>query len=315
MIHRHLKKLVIEGRILKTGTAPKVYYKTLNRKGLSKEESTKQIAELKNELDKHSKKIANNCIQYSFNSIEDHWLKVQPNGHIDRGLPSFVKWCEQRNYTVAEFAVKYLETLENLKKFKSKNFINATNKFNETYEVKVLEKVFYLDFAAIEIFGRTKLSELILHAKFSQEKTLVNEIYHIVESPIKNLIKKWDINTVGFIPHSIPRKLSLMPKIEEMLQLPTPKVPLIKVGEIRVAQKSLKKTQDRITNARDTIFIEPGFELHKPYERCLLIDDAVGSGATLQETAKKILDKNIAKKVYGLALVGSVKGFEVISEI
>ncbi len=46
-----------------------------------------------------------------------------------------------------------------------------------------------------------------------------------------------------------------------------------------------------------------------------LIDDAVGSGATLQETARKIKDRGIAKKVYGVALVGSIKGFEVISEV
>jgi len=47
----------------------------------------------------------------------------------------------------------------------------------------------------------------------------------------------------------------------------------------------------------------------------LLIDDAVGSGATLNETAKKLKLSGMAKKVIGFAIVGSMKGFEVIREV
>jgi hypothetical protein len=41
----------------------------------------------------------------------------------------------------------------------------------------------------------------------------------------------------------------------------------------------------------------------------------VGSWATLNETAKKIKQAHIAKKVIGVAIVWSYKGFEVINEI
>ncbi len=51
------------------------------------------------------------------------------------------------------------------------------------------------------------------------------------------------------------------------------------------------------------------------FNHILLIDDAVGSGATLNEIAFQIKDKNIASKITGLALAGSFKGFEVISEV
>ena len=48
----------------------------------------------------------------------------------------------------------------------------------------------------------------------------------------------------------------------------------------------------------------------------LLIDDAVGSGATLNEIARQIKEKGIAKgKILGLAIIGSIKGFDVISEV
>ena len=47
----------------------------------------------------------------------------------------------------------------------------------------------------------------------------------------------------------------------------------------------------------------------------LLIDDAVGSGATLNQTACKIKERNVSKKVIGLSIIGSAKGFDVISEV
>jgi predicted amidophosphoribosyltransferase len=51
------------------------------------------------------------------------------------------------------------------------------------------------------------------------------------------------------------------------------------------------------------------------YNRILLIDDAVGSGATLNETAAQIKEKGIAKEVIGFSITGSFKGFDVISEV
>ncbi len=41
----------------------------------------------------------------------------------------------------------------------------------------------------------------------------------------------------------------------------------------------------------------------------------MGSGATINEIALKVKDKNLAKHIIGLAITGSYKGFEIISEI
>ena len=52
------------------------------------------------------------------------------------------------------------------------------------------------------------------------------------------------------------------------------------------------------------------------YDNILLIDDAVGSGATLNETARQIKTKGLCGgRLIGLAITGSFKGFDVISEI
>jgi len=46
-----------------------------------------------------------------------------------------------------------------------------------------------------------------------------------------------------------------------------------------------------------------------------LIDDAVGSGATRNQIAKKIKNKHISKEMIVLVVVGSCKGFDVTTDV
>jgi len=81
---------------------------------------------------------------------------------------------------------------------------------------------------------------------------------------------------------------------------------------IVVPQKTLNRLEDRIENAEKSIFLND----NRIFKNILLIDDAVGSGATINEVAKKIREKKLVKnKIIGLAITGSFKGFEVISEV
>ena len=82
-------------------------------------------------------------------------------------------------------------------------------------------------------------------------------------------------------------------------------------NQIIVPQKALSKLFERVTNAKNT-FIVP---YQKAYKKVLILDDAVGSGATMNEIGKKIKEKNLADSVIGLAITGSFKRFEVISEL
>lgn len=94
-----------------------------------------------------------------------------------------------------------------------------------------------------------------------------------------------------------------------------PSFELVKVssGDIIVAQKTLARLEDRIVNARESIYLLPS-EL--PWKHILLIDDAAGSGATFNETAKKLKQKQSRiQTITAFALVGSYKGFDVIREV
>ena len=134
----------------------------------------------------------------------------------------------------------------------------------------------------------------------------------MTKNDVLNVIKKHDVDAVVFIPHSIPRKIPFLKEYQKLLNLPLPEVKLIKAyaGKVPIAQKSLSKLSERIQNARETIFVSDN---NIPYKKVLLIDDALGSGATMNETARKLLSQNI--EVTGYVVVGSYKGFEVIREV
>ena len=130
----------------------------------------------------------------------------------------------------------------------------------------------------------------------------------------QTIINFYQIDGIAFTPHSIPRKVSFLKEFKRFLDLHLPTIPLMKIfsGGVPVAQKSLSKLEDRIQNAKGTIYLQPD-NCH--LSRILVIDDAVGSGATLNIIAQKLKQEAGVEFVCGYALTGSLKGFEVINEI
>ena len=75
----------------------------------------------------------------------------------------------------------------------------------------------------------------------------------------------------------------------------------------------MKRPEDRIQNAKNTIFIKE--EDIGGYNTVLLIDDFVGSGATLNETAIKLKIAWV-KKIIGFAFFWNLDlKYEVINEM
>ena len=115
------------------------------------------------------------------------------------------------------------------------------------------------------------------------------------------------------MPPTVKREVQLMKELEKHLNL---EIDIIKVVKIKtpiiIPQKTLNKLEERIENAKKTFVVEGA----KNYKNILIIDDAVGSGATLNEIAFQIKEKNVIKgKIIGLAITGSLKGFDVVSEV
>lgn len=296
-IHKQLKKLVDDGVLAKVGSAPQVFYV------LAK---------------KTRKPVSVNINSAARKLIDRHYLYISPQGELKYGSNGLARWAENtgQGKNVASLAQAYVRTWQEYHKYRNRHgWVEATGKLTKTFENSYMDKLFYADFYSLSQFGKTKLGALVLYAKQSQSRQLAVEICEQIKQLVADIIKTYKIEAIGFIPPSIPRQVQLMKEMEVCLQFGLPRVSLIKTrtGQVIVAQKTLEKLPERIANARDTIFVK---EANLTYRRILLIDDAVGSGASMNETAKKIkqlLPKN--GQVIGFAPVGSMKDFEVLREV
>lgn len=289
---KQLANLVSEGKIEKIGRPPVVFYMIKEEDLTSKQEII---------LDKQTEDLVN-----------ENYLFITPSGERKEGLSGFSYWCQENNLPLNKTAEEYRKTLKKYQGFRKNGLLDGMHKFQTTFEEVTLDFVFYLDFYSIERFGKTKLGQLLLFAKQSQNKKLMRELADDIRPMVKRIIEKYNVDAIGFIPPTVKREVQFMKELEKNLHPSVKRILITKVKtEIIVPQKTLNKLKDRIENVRKTIVVnEPG-----KYKTVLLIDDAVGSGATLNETATQIKNKGIAKKVIGLAITGSFKGFDVISEV
>lgn len=291
-VRKQLKNLLNKGILRKIGKPPKVYY-------LLKTDNVKVNYEA---LDKKIKKI-----------IDERYLFISPSGDSRPGWEGFLVWCERTKQSPIKTAKEYVATLKKFDVFRRNGLINGLPKIKNTFKEVFLDKLFYLDFYSIERFGKTKLGQLLLYAKQSQNIKLIHQLIGEIRSRITIFIDKYDIDSVLFVPPTVKREVQFIKELEKQLGLPVTVVSITKLKtDIIVPQKTLSKLEDRVENAKNTIIVD---DIRK-YKNILLIDDAVGSGATLNETARQIKNKRLVSgKIIGLAITGSFKGFDVISEV
>ncbi len=290
----HLAALRQQGKLDKEGLPPRVLY------SLSKITTPWQLASA--ELDLETAAF-----------IEDRYLYINPLGERHDGLLGFSLWCYKTKQDLRKTASEYVKTQRRYDRLFQHGLVNGLPKLRSTFEQVYLDDLFYLDFYSIERFGKTKLGQLLLYAKQSQNRKIIAELVDLIRPRLLSLLAAQNFSSVGFIPATVKRELQLMTELARGLALPLRPVRLTKLrAELVVPQKTLSRLEDRVENAARTLMIEETVV----HDDILLIDDAVGSGATLNETARQLKDKGLVRgRVVGLALVGSFKGFDVISEV
>lgn len=301
-VFKQLKNLTEKGGLVKKGVPPRVYY-LLPTFDVSAEDklSIKDSVEVSG--------IDHGCKDF----IEKNFYQITATGQVQIGFKGFISWCQKRSLPIDKTAKEYKSTLESYHKYFNKyGLINGFNKFKSTYNEVYIDEIYYLDFYSIERFGKTKLGQKLLYAKQSQDRRLILDLINEIEPKINELIKNKKVNAVGFIPPTVKREVQFIREMEKGLKLQLPIIKIVKIStDIVVPQKTLSKLEDRIENAKISIVVDD----NRSFENVLLIDDAVGSGATLNETAKSLKQKGVAKKIIGLSITGSFKGFDVISEV
>lgn len=292
MVHRHLKRLLEEGKIQKVGSAPKVYYARVERK-----ESVTMPT-----FDAQTAQI-----------IAQAFFFVEPTGMRLSGVEGFVSWCQKRQFDVAKKAGEFVAITQKYQRKKNNDLLDATYKIQKTFGNDCcVNSLFYFDFYAVEVFGKTQMGQKLLYAKQGQDKVQIKEIAALIKVPIIKLIERQHIDSVAFVPPTVPRTVQFMNILAAELRLSLASINIVKViGDIRVPQKTLKKLEDRIENAKHTFAIDGSAQ----FDTTLLIDDAVGSGASINQIACKLKNAQYSRRVIGFAITGSLNDFEVISEV
>lgn len=295
IVHRVLARLLESEIIEKYGKPPRVIYKKRDKINI-----VSPVVNLSQENEVF---------------LKNNFLLITETGDYLEGAKGFQKWCMTRKLPLEKTVQEFIETKRKYKQYvNAQGFINGTEKLKNTkgFDDIYVDELYYLDFYAIERFGKTKLGTLLHYAKQGQNEFLMRKLMELIKNKIEVFINTQQADIVGFVPPTIRREIQIMDFIENSLEINKPKLDLQKLrGLIPVPQKSLNKLEERINNADNTFAIFGNTN----FETLVLIDDAVGSGATINQIAKKIKNKNLAKRIIGLAIVGSYKGFEVITDV
>lgn len=294
--HLTLNTLVNEKKIERLGRAPKTVYRLVGTDGID--------SAVPPELDETAKSFLNKT-----------FLAVTETGTLLEGLDAFARWCRQRKLPVEKTVREFINTKEKYAHYySSEGWIDGMEKLANTkgFEKIWPDSLYYMDFYAIERFGKTRLGTLLHYAKQGQNKYLMAKMMAEVKPKILRLASLIKADAVGFVPPTIRREVQIMKFIQSDLRLSLPAVDIKKLsGIIPVPQKSLSNMDERIRNAEHTFAVTE----QRNFKHVLLINDAVGSGATINQIAGKIKAKRIAGHVTGLAIVGSFKGFDVLTDV
>ncbi len=293
-IQEQLAKLVEAGQITRAGSTPEVFYSLAAKPTTSK--LPQELAEF----------------------LQKNYLYISPDGVLEYGEQGMEDWAKRSGQTqpLEKLALEYqrIRTKAN-SFFDNSGLIQGEQKLLQTFGKNYLKSVFFSDFYSLPQFGKTRLGQLMLYAKQSQNSSLIKRIALEIAPKVQGLAAREQITAVAYVPPSIPRKVQFLSRLKWDLGLNLPEILLTKnyLGEVRVAQKTLKSLDERIDNAR----IIDASEQSRPQivgQSILLIDDALGSGATMNEVAAKLRSAG-AKAIYGYAITGSFNGFDVVREV
>jgi predicted transcriptional regulator len=334
-VHNNLKKLIEQDFITKKGSSLDVVYSIAPKVQASEEDDfdfdsfLNSVNEIVIEFENiDTAKVQESILYKQVNQfIDATYLYISPDGHIWQGVQGFIQWANRINPKITfkegvKMMFEYLSTIQKFHKYFGENgLIDATTKFKASFAThNYLDEVYYCDFYSIERFGKTKLGNLMLYGKQSQNKQLIQIACDMVRPLIVDFIKQNKIDAVAFVPPTIDRQLQFMNELATNLHLEIPVIKLKKlVNQVAVQQKTIKTAPDRITNA-ENIVVEM---TNDKYQNVLILDDAVGSGSTFAVVAKKLRLKKVAVgKIFAIAIVGSANGvvdtskkFDVVNEV
>ena len=295
LVNRHLRDLVSSGYVEKIGKPPSTLYS----------------------LAQHPSHL---LIKSPI--IDKHFVFIDLTvGSVFYGVEGFLLWSPHnlKKYSLYEKVLLYEDRIRETESLRNKSLVFSLNsKLSAMGEKIFLQEVSSAFLNSMPDFGLTKQSVLLSIAKEGASRakkfghSLIDDFFPI----LSRYMGRYDFDAVLFVPPSAKRRVQIMSLLTEEFKDNFPNLPIIKAkkrhGDVILQQKSIKGLPNRLANAEATFVVGPADTC---YDKVLLIDDFVGSGATLNVLARKVLEQDIAKEVYGIGMVGIIeKGFVVVKK-
>lgn len=186
--------------------------------------------------------------------LKTHFLLIDALGNRLEGLNAMKYWCDKQKLELTKTIQTYYETRSKYLLYLNGNgMIDGKSKLENTEGINEIgvDELFYLDFYAIERFGKTRLGTLMHYAKQGQNKELMKQIVDEIKQRIYNFIYRENVDAIVFVPPTIARKIQIMSVLEKLLEIP---IPIVKVNKIKtpiiIPQKALSKIFERLANAK-----------------------------------------------------------------
>jgi len=260
-------------------------------------------------------------VLHNFNFDEQVFLDQRYLGYGDgkelKWHNWFATWCDSRGLDVKKQFQKYKDSILKVNSLRDSCGIihEGYQKFVSQVGESHIDDLLYFDIYQLWHFWKSALWSLAFYSKQSQSSNMIDILAKRVQSQLWCHLVNNQYDAVCFVPHSLKRSVQILDWLKKVRNLDLPEIYLQKLvpWDVIIPQKSIKWTKQRIRNARETIYVVPN---QKPVEHILLIDDFVWSWATLNESAKKLIDAWLAKTVTWMAIVWNIDmSFDVISEV
>ena len=297
-VHAGLRKLLETGFIKKRGTSPQVYYS-----------ATENISA----------------------TVQDSFVYKDPAAGLMFGMDGFRRWSDGRfgTITLSDKIHLYEENFTKYQQSKEKGLFFTMDASLKIPSADItFDSLRCFDLYTLQIDKETKRSKeavLLEVVKGSGNPERMKALIHeYIESSVKNIntiIEKDAINAVAFVPPTATRKVQVMQLLKKSFAAHNyHKIDIVPIRRdfsgsnlLRLEQKQIASVENRIINARNTYKV---VRSGKVYKKLLLVDDLVGSGATVNEIARKCKENALAEEVHCLCLVGiNTKNLVVVRKL
>ena len=212
-----------------------------------------------------------------------------------------------------------IDEFKSLEILKSKNefwLIDLTIKVKEKFKQDLaINNVFIIEPYTFLNLWKTKFWYNMHKAKWDSDIKIIKNFSEILYKKYLELNNYYSFDYIWIVPPTLKgRKIQIMDFIKNYFLIQNEKLKILDIVKVdwSPSQKSLKKFDDRKENAQNSFLV---WNKNENLWNVLLIDDAIWSWTTINYLSEKIEKQNNVDIIVWLAVIWSMRWFDIIKEI